>query len=633
MARRIARLRGAGMCALVTLWAGQMTAITFGQLDSADPWPKFGHDARNTCRYIPPSGADASVGRGPHSTPQLRWWAELGEADSTFHRGGAVVFKSGTAGTRYVAVLSPFGSYSGILRVFRFHPCGSSYDPSAGPATPVAERTFTGTSGDERIGRSTPLVLSNDVIVVNLSAYTLSSPNGAVWAGDVSSLSCPSGSPATISYAWSTNGRTDIDVVGHGSPATARTTSSGSWQVVLQSRDRLYALNPSNGNTLWNSAALSGASGIVDDSTPAVGQDDSGNIQIYVTTQGYNDTTKKHFHALPSNGSGWSQGALWSAFINRRMLNPLPCNGSQISGRLAIGTLASPGVPDSLAGPFVGSDEGALYAFDNPTSYNSGTNNERWPDASCNSTPPYYGDPADTRRYISATAGLSANGDIILWNENNALIHVVDSGTSFSRTSDVDLQVSSAMVFGAPALDTFSRVFIATPGSGTGNNDTSVLAYSYSNSGVNSTYIWRYLAPTSIGPNNTNIRRESRSPLAMDEDGTLYVVNAGYLLALRPLLGDLDGSGDLDCDDIDAFVSALAFPSTWESNVGSALGVNRVGVGDCNNDGLLNNFDIDCMEALLCSHCSSCSYCPPCEGDAPAGQSPFDYLRELFGNP
>lgn len=31
---------------------------------------------------------------------------------------------------------------------------------------------------------------------------------------------------------------------------------------------------------------------------------------------------------------------------------------------------------------------------------------------------------------------------------------------------------------------------------------------------------------------------------------------------------------------------------------GETFGINLLGVGDCNNDGLFNNFDIDCLEDL-----------------------------------
>lgn len=46
--------------------------------------------------------------------------------------------------------------------------------------------------------------------------------------------------------------------------------------------------------------------------------------------------------------------------------------------------------------------------------------------------------------------------------------------------------------------------------------------------------------------------------------------------------------------DIDAFALALIDPSAWEALYGIPGNVNRLGVSDCNNDGLLNNFDVDC---------------------------------------
>jgi hypothetical protein len=78
----------------------------------------------------------------------------------------------------------------------------------------------------------------------------------------------------------------------------------------------------------------------------------------------------------------------------------------------------------------------------------------------------------------------------------------------------------------------------------------------------------------------------------MDEDGTLLCASHGYLFALRPLLGDLNGDGVSNCDDAAALVLALVNRESWEQQYGAAYGINLLGAGDANNDGAFNNFDI-----------------------------------------
>lgn len=116
--------------------------------------------------------------------------------------------------------------------------------------------------------------------------------------------------------------------------------------------------------------------------------------------------------------------------------------------------------------------------------------------------------------------------------------------------------------------------------------------------------------------------------IAIDEDGTLICVNEGYILALRPLLGDMNGDGCHNNYDIDAFLLALAGPAdpsdpTWEESYGAPIGVNLLGVGDCNNDGAFDNFDIQPFVDLLLS---GPLYCPTGEDPAPdiSCESSFD---------
>jgi hypothetical protein len=62
-------------CAAAALTVLLLPAV-YGQIDSNDPWPKYGHDARNTCK------APDNV-FGPHA-PELLWWAPLGAEGPSF---------------------------------------------------------------------------------------------------------------------------------------------------------------------------------------------------------------------------------------------------------------------------------------------------------------------------------------------------------------------------------------------------------------------------------------------------------------------------------------------------------------------------------------------------------------------
>ncbi|MBK8913692.1 MAG: hypothetical protein IPM64_03660 [Phycisphaerales bacterium] len=58
--------------------------------------------------------------------------------------------------------------------------------------------------------------------------------------------------------------------------------------------------------------------------------------------------------------------------------------------------------------------------------------------------------------------------------------------------------------------------------------------------------------------------------------------------------------------DVDAFADALMDLQKWREDFGDPIGINLVGIGDCNNDGEFNNFDIDCFVDLIVNH----SGCP-----------------------
>jgi len=89
--------------------------------------------------------------------------------------------------------------------------------------------------------------------------------------------------------------------------------------------------------------------------------------------------------------------------------------------------------------------------------------------------------------------------------------------------------------------------------------------------------------------------------LTFDDDGNPYVVaidgDAVTLLgpSLTPVLGDMDGSGVVNNNDIGPFVLALADPSTYQATFGLDPDV----VGDIDGSGALNNNDITPFVTLL----------------------------------
>jgi len=104
---------------------------------------------------------------------------------------------------------------------------------------------------------------------------------------------------------------------------------------------------------------------------------------------------------------------------------------------------------------------------------------------------------------------------------------------------------------------------------------------------------------------------------AITTDGTLICTNEGYVLALRPLLGDFNGDGCRSNFDVDPFADALMDLQKWREDFGDPIGINLVGIGDCNNDGEFNNFDIDCFVDLIVNH-SGCPTGTPEEGEPQA---------------
>lgn len=81
---------------------------------------------------------------------------------------------------------------------------------------------------------------------------------------------------------------------------------------------------------------------------------------------------------------------------------------------------------------------------------------------------------------------------------------------------------------------------------------------------------------------------------------------------------------------------ALTDYEAWDSGEGTnppegygvEFGINALGVGDCNNDGVFDNYDIDCFIEIICQTCQS-GICE--EGDsAQRGPPEAEAARELL---
>jgi hypothetical protein len=163
MVRRKRSLEITGAAIVLALWAGQMSSKAFAQLDSNDPWPKFGHDEQNSCY---------SRARGPHA-PELRWWATLGDT-ATQHIGGSAIARINGTNYAIVGTASPVSGGLPVVKIFRIDVDDPSHNPTTA-ATPI--QTIVLPAADDVVN-STPLVLPNRWVVIQtnrrLIAYDLS---------------------------------------------------------------------------------------------------------------------------------------------------------------------------------------------------------------------------------------------------------------------------------------------------------------------------------------------------------------------------------------------------------------------------------------------------------------------------
>ncbi|QOJ13699.1 MAG: hypothetical protein HRU75_03170 [Planctomycetia bacterium] len=118
---------------------------------------------------------------------------------------------------------------------------------------------------------------------------------------------------------------------------------------------------------------------------------------------------------------------------------------------------------------------------------------------------------------------------------------------------------------------------------------------------------WAPLGNVAPHAGGANLKQSSRSGPAIDLDGSVVVANEGYVFVVRPPLADFTGDGCRNNFDVNAFVLALMDPASWHATIGTPGGVNLLGVGDCNNDGVFDNFDIDCfVDLVLCGNPCGC---------------------------
>jgi hypothetical protein len=590
--------------------SGRAQVTTQPALDADDPWAKYGHDERNSC---------CSPYRGPHCEPELRWWAELGvntdaDENGTTHHFGPAIAKIG--GIRYVFVGTREGdeeseTLTGRLLVFRFHPADANYEPFDENGDPVpADPVCTIDLGYPV--NSTPLVLPDDQVVVQ-TQYD-------VQCWDVSGINSDPADP-DVTRVWRFPPQTQYTLrSGSCSPTYARLRYDQETARVFvqgiksgETAGALFGLRATDG-TQFTQAAL--PAGHAHHASPAVGPIDGdenhGNF-VYAGTQS-GDCDDNHLFAIWADSSS----ICWQ--------HPICADQGD---RSTIGAMASPGVFDwgsgasadpSKAELFIASDDAYLWGF-----YNTEDPPDPW-------------SQEVNTDWISCTAGLTPDGYVIFWSEQPRLYLWSYRGAIVdSDVLDWDI---TGWVHGAPALDGWHRFIVNTPCNDSPDPiehvDTGrVISLDLLGSPGNWTgFEWRWSYPTN-NPFIIDLTDPEAdlddwpayyAPLALDQDGTVLCVGwtgsddyKSYIFALRPLVGELNGDGVSNWDDAPALVSALINPASWDEQYGAVYGINLLGVGDGNNDGAFNNFDITPIRARWDAY-----------GDSEGREGQWNYYRLLI---
>ncbi|MBL8879111.1 MAG: hypothetical protein JNG88_08325 [Phycisphaerales bacterium] len=541
-----------------------------------------------------------------------------------------------------------------MLRFFRFHPCSTGNDPPSEPASPLLTIVIADDAPNpaERI-MSTPLILTDVDYTYQEVWRVVVQTNKRVRSFLITQLTCSSSSysldweypadSAGYSLTPSPSGWPPLDSA---SPTIGNVESDGTGAdyIFIHANDRddgdppvvrgrLLALDPSTGQRVWQREIWAETQPL---STPAVGPDAVNPWNnIYIAAFGAAQPTNRHLHAFRADGLGADS----SADITL---------GPQVQS----GSYGSPGVHHyddvSEASFVIASDDSCAYAFDNVAGVNSDL---ILFDHECVGF-------GQTGENFSGTSVVFPDRNVI-WINEASTIHRFngDDPTSEAERGVLQLLVNKGTwEWSQFAGDSADRFYVATPGT-YGPDDDSRVVRAFKNETetqeppdlpriLNAWSEDKYTPPTIA---THNLLQEFEAPVAIDLDGTLIVCNRGYVLALRPLLGDFNGDCETNCMDFDPFVLALCDPGAWnagpqpDEGFGLTFGINLVGVGDCNNDGRFDNYDIDCAYALICPDELCCM--DPEEGAAPPGEEEtsqrqterervsegFARLRAMFG--
>jgi hypothetical protein len=560
---------------------------SWSALDPDDPWPKYGHNERNSCR---------SPYRGPHSEPELRWWAELptgvfvdGSKDGHL-MGPAIGVLNGVRcvliGTREEAeATAPPTPAGGHLLIFRFFPTNpANYDPFTMQAVPCALDLGPAVN-------STPLILPSGLVVVqtqaDVQAWDLSNwepcdceslPTQAAWvvAGLTSNSSSPTyGLPARDAWPSPTP---QIFVEG------IESNWGGGVFAIDEGSGTLTPLAELPGTHAYQASPALG---------PIEGESETRNF-VYAGTQD-GDSEEYHLFAVPADGSagGW--------------VHTIVGPGDDECG--GCGAMGSPGVfdwdtttPPTEADLFLATDDAWLWGFDNTCAL---------PDPPAEE---WLWRKQTSATYISSTAALTPDRYMVFWSETPTALHL----WLFERNYVDDyLWLALGMsqwIHGAPALDSWGRVVINTPSPETPVPEEApeagrIICYAIEPDPDPEhphdkvlTERWRYpehnyfVIKIDEDPEDWPAYF---APVALDQDGTVICVGwtgaphyQSYLFALRPPLGLLNGDGASNWDGAPALIQALLDPEGWEEQYGAVYGINLLGAGDANNDGEFNHLDI-----------------------------------------
>ncbi|MBL8881102.1 MAG: hypothetical protein JNG88_18460, partial [Phycisphaerales bacterium] len=336
------------------------------------------------------------------------------------------------------------GSSDAKLRIFPFHPESPSYDPNEWSATGAPPLLTIQITNNYPVN-STPVILPDERILVqtqhSIDCWQISNDFG--WGAFLDWRFFPTG--GALSDSSSVKVYKQV------------CSSSPIHKAIAIANDSLYAIDLDTG------AGGKLATLAVDDfyehnSTPAIGYraDDECGQFIYAAHRLGPEPVEEvpHFFAIDPaitpSGSDPTNTIVWRHPITRPDSFP--------------GTLASPSVID--AGPvIIPADDGYLYEF-----YHNGAQDvDDPPVLLTEQQEPLPDEQIET--YLSGTAALGPNGEIIFWGENLPNIHMFIFGENNEAATPIETAGIGSWVHGAPALALFDidnvvrgRLIVNTPG-------------------------------------------------------------------------------------------------------------------------------------------------------------------------